>query len=373
MQSPLVVELAGRLMRCPAAPYHEHAVAAEVKRICDQFGLKCRSDSFGNIFARLQTAPKQRLLALSAHMDHPGFRIVRRLGPSKFLAEFLGGVPDSYFKPRVPLRIVAQASGLPDRRRLACLPARLGRRVGKKKYFEVLAAALTTNSPQFAVWELEDFAIRSGRIIGRSCDDLVGVASALAALVELKRQRARVNIVAVITRAEEIGFQGALALIARKSLPKSTLVISLETSRELPPVKMRAGVIIRVGDKSSVFDPEVTRFLCEAANDLVKRDGRFHFQRALMSGGTCEATAYQELGYQTGAVCVALGNYHNCSEREQIRAEYVSVSDAQSMVRLLMEAARRMPHFQKLVGRLPARLRALAREGMRKLKRVKEV
>ena len=37
-------------------------------------------------------------------------------------------------------------------------------------------------------------------------------------------------------------------------------------------------------------------------------------QRCLMSGGTCEATAYQLYGYETGGLCIALGNYHNRGE-----------------------------------------------------------
>ena len=46
-----------------------------------------------------------------------------------------------------------------------------------------------------------------------------------------------------------------------------------------------------------------------------------------MSGGTCEATAYQLYGYRTAALCVALGNYHNCGPNHQIAPEYVSVDD----------------------------------------------
>ncbi len=357
MASRLVAELAARLMVRPAVPYHEHAVAAEVENISRDYGLDCRSDSFGNILVSLQTWRKQRLVVLSAHMDHPGFRVLRRIGPSRFLAEFLGGVPDNYFRPGTRLRVFPGS-----------LAARLGKRVGKKRQFEIVLDKAGVPA-RYAVWELDDVAIRNGRIYGRSCDDLVGVASALATLVELKRRRARVNVAAAITRAEEIGFQGALGLIARKTIPRSALVVSLETSRELPPIKMKRGVIIRVGDRSSVFDPEATRFLCEIANDLAKRDKHFKFQRALMSGGTCEATAYQELGYQTCAVCIALGNYHNCGEGGRIRAEYVSMTDAESMVCILSEAARRIAEFSKLVGRLPSRLRVLAAQGIRELSR----
>jgi endoglucanase len=87
-----------------------------------------------------------------------------------------------------------------------------------------------------------------------------------------------------------------------------------------------------------------------------------------MSGGTCEATAYQEYGFQTGAVCVALGNYHNCTPGNRIAEEYVDVADACSMVDLLVEAAKSMPRFGKIVQKLPLRLEKLRREAVKRLK-----
>jgi hypothetical protein len=87
-----------------------------------------------------------------------------------------------------------------------------------------------------------------------------------------------------------------------------------------------------------------------------------------MSGGTCEATAYQECGYPCAAVCVALGNYHNCAPEDRIAEESVSASDAISMAELLMEGAVQMKNFQKLTKRLPARLEKYAREAVRNLK-----
>jgi len=46
-----------------------------------------------------------------------------------------------------------------------------------------------------------------------------------------------------------------------------------------------------------------------------------------MQGGTCEATAYALYGYRTAAMCVALGNYHNCGPGDRIAPEYVSLED----------------------------------------------
>jgi len=222
-------------------------------------------------------------------------------------------------------------------------------------------------SPEFAVWELEDFVVRGGRIRGRACDDLVGVAAVLATMVELRRMRAAVHVIGAITRAEEVGFHGALALAASRGLPKKALVVSLETSRELPGVQMGKGVILRVGDRASVFDSDASRYLVEVAGTLKEKQPRFLFQRGLMGGGTCEATAYQEFGFQSAAVCVALGNYHNCGKGSRIEAEFVSLADGCSMVDLLVAAAQSMSRYSKLVDKLRRRLKGLLREARKNL------
>ena len=371
-------QIAARLMRCPAAPRHEAMVRAAAEQICAEHHLSHHRDKCGNLLIQLQTDRARRPLVLAAHMDHPGFEILRALTPNCWLARFLGGVPDSYFRPGIPVRLMSNG-----------VSAVLGPRAGQDKQFEIhldsarsaasRAARSCRNSevhsvrhsvgtrPAFAVWELEDFALRRDQIHGRSCDDLIGVAAVLATLIELRKAKARVNVIGVISRAEEIGFQGALAVAASRQLPKNSLLISLETSRELPPVQMGEGVIVRVGDRTSIFDPTGTRFLTEVASALAAKHRRFQFQRALMSGGTCEATAYQEFGYQVAAVCIALGNYHNCGEGGQIAPEFVNVSDACGMVDLLVEAARQMASYSRVVCKLTNRLAALSKKAHQSL------
>src|SRR6185503_5230810 len=101
-------KIAGRLMRQPSVPFHEHAVRAEVEAICRENKLEFKRDKFGNVIVRLRTA-KTRAFVLAAHMDHPGFEIVKQLSPKKWLGKFLGGVPDEYFRPGVPVRLVSNA------------------------------------------------------------------------------------------------------------------------------------------------------------------------------------------------------------------------------------------------------------------------
>src|SRR3954471_4187874 len=97
---------------------------------------------------------------------------------------------------------------------------------------------------------------------------------------------------------------------------------------------MGEGVIVRVGDRTSIFDDTATAALTAAATEA-----KIPFQRRLMSGGTCEATAYQLYGYRTAALCVALGNYHNCGPDLTIAPEFVALDDVAGMVQLMVRAA----------------------------------
>lgn len=354
-----IVAFAERLMRCPAAPYHEDLVATEVIRICNEFGLAWRSDSFGNLIVTAAKRTGKTPFVLAAHMDHPGFHIRRRISRRACSAEFLGGVGDPYFIPGTRVRLMPGS-----------IPATLGKRTSAaKRIFEIETAEDLKSTPKFAVWDLPEFETAGDLLRGRVCDDLIGCATILAVLVSLRKANAAASVIGVLSRAEEVGFHGALALAKSKLLPKKSLIISLETSRELPPVKMGHGVIIRVGDRASTFDSAATRFLTEVASDLTRRDSGFRFQRALMSGGTCEATAYQEYGYRCAAVCVALGNYHNCGDNHLVASEFVSASDAEAMARLLAECARVWDRFDQYPARLVNRLERLSEEAHRHLRK----
>ncbi|MGZ8939228.1 MAG: hypothetical protein ACXW32_08465 [Limisphaerales bacterium] len=355
----LLVRIAERLMLCPAAPYHEELVAAEVIRICNEFGLHYQIDPFGNLLVRSAKRVVKKPFILAAHMDHPGFLIRTRKANRLLTADFLGGVGDSYFKEGTHLRLMP-----------GDITAKLGKRTHKtKRRFEIESSVALAATPDFAVWDLPAFEYSKDTIRGRVCDDLIGCATILAVLISLRGTKAAANALGVLSRAEEVGFHGALALAESKRLPNGSLIISLETSRELPPVKMGSGVIIRVGDRASTFDSAATRFLAEVATDFGKRNRGFKFQRALMSGGTCEATAYQEFGYPCAAVCVALGNYHNCGENDTIAAEFVSAADATSMAELLIQCTRAWTRADSLSGRLPKRLAKLSKAAHREFAR----
>src|SRR5205814_1746557 len=115
------------------------------------------------------------------------------------------------------------------------------------------------------------------------------------------------------------------------------------------------GAIVRVGDRTSIFDPEVSATFCELA-----KQADIPAQRCLMSGGTCEATAYQLHGYRCGALCVALGNYHNCGPEERIEPEFVALDDVHAMVRLCIAIAGLTEPFSAAADALRERLETRA-------------
>ena len=304
-----LLEIIRSVLAQPTAPFHEDAVRAEIfQQLAQLPHVRAKCDDFGNVIAHYQRGDGRARYALAAHMDHPGF-----VGD-----EFLGGVPEEYLKLNPPTR----------------------------------------DFGAFAMWDLPACELRDGRVYSRACDDLIGCATILATLQELERRDVDASFYGLFTRAEEVGFVGAMQLAKAALIPRDVTIVSLETSSEKAPgCKMGEGVIVRVGDRTSIFDPAVTATL----GALAKR-AEIPAQRCLMSGGTCEATAYQLYGYRCGALCVALGNYHNCGPELRIEPEFVALADVEAMVRLCTELALGAEPLDAADAALRERLEARAAE-----------
>ena len=286
----MLLDIVRSILAQPTAPFHEDAVRAEIlMQLAQCPHVTAELDDFGNVIACYRRGSGGERYAFAAHMDHPGY-----VG-----GEFLGGVPVEYREKNPPVRAFGA----------------------------------------FSMWDLPAFELREGRIFSRACDDLIGCAAIVALFHELEQAGAETCVHGLFTRAEEVGFVGAIRLAQSGRLSKTLTIVSLETSSEKGgPARMGAGVIVRVGDRTSIFDDAATASLLDAA-----QRAEIPVQRCLMSGGTCEATAYQLYGYRSAGLCVALGNYHNCGPDTQIASEFVSVDDVTGMVRLMFAATMSAP------------------------------
>jgi putative aminopeptidase FrvX len=338
----------------PTAPFREHLVMHQV----DAFARKHRSirpsrDAFGNTLLvrpgkRASAAPR---MIFVAHLDHPGF-VAREMTDAKTLeADFRGGVLASLMRGAKARFFGADGEVL----------ARVIQTTADE-HGRCTSATLRVSRPvqpdNIGMFDVGAGRVKAKRFHCRCCDDLAGAAAALVMLSELSTKPASVDVGVLLTRGEEQGFIGAIAAAQEGTLlRKDDRIISIECSAEQPVARQGEGVVLRVGDKTSIFDSAFSRFIFNAAQGLGESDKTFRFQRALMPGGTCEATAFDAWGYTAAAVCVALGNYHNMDKpRERIAAEYVHLDDWKNMVRLFVHLSNQAHRFDGSHATLKAQL-----------------
>ncbi len=336
------------VLSCPTSPFCERAVIEYVRSWAFRRGVDFAQDAAGNVLLSASSASggpragkakartsKAPTWVFTAHMDHPGFFVRRSRGRSVW-ATFRGGVAKTYF-PGSRVRLIT-----PDAECVATVAT-----VRKSKEFHALDCRLelvgqsVCNVPpgSIGMWDVPTFRRRNGRITARACDDLAGSAAVMAAIEEIISRRPDVKVMGLLTRAEEVGYVGALAACRLGTIPAGAWVVGIETSKAQPAAKIGGGAVIRVGDGTRVFNEPLTAHISAVAKDLAKRDKDFQFVRQLMPGGTCESTAFCAFGHLAGALAVPLGNYHNQHPRGQIAAEFINEGDFDCLVNLLVALA----------------------------------
>lgn len=333
------------LLALPTAPFTEDHIRRYVFDFCQTRDIKVREDKVGNILVHYKhpSAKLKRPICLCGHMDHPGFRAVRMLDDHTLQAKWHGGVDPEYF-PNAKVRFHCQDRWIHGRIVKTQLKT-LGLEVPQKMVDTVEVeirkpkhAQVKSGSP--GMWDFPDPQIKGKRIFARACDDLAGVAGILSCVSTLSRTKAKTEAYFLFTRAEEVGFIGAIAACRLKTIPRRCMVLAIETSSVLPGVEMGGGPILRVGDKSSVFTPHVTVWCKLVAEELAARDKKFIYQRKLMDGGSCESSAYCELGYDATGLCIALGHYHNCNRQNKTLApEFVHLDDVANLIKWFVALA----------------------------------
>ncbi len=355
------------LCSLPTAPFAEHRVVAYVEKFVHaRRNLRLARDAHGNLLIELKSANgKAPRWVFGAHMDHPGFVAGRMLDETTLQADFRGWVRAEYFKGE---RVRFFDDG--GEARGIVMDFTLNKERGEPDKVRIrVDRAVARGSP--GMWDQGAGRTKGKRFYSRVCDDLAGAAAALTMIEQLAKRPPTAPVAVLLTRAEEVGFVGAIAAcLEPRLLRRSDRIIAIETSAEQPFAPQGAGAIIRIGDRTSVFNSGLSYFLQTEAAALAKRDKTFNYQRALMPGGTCEATVYDIYGFTAASICVALGNYHNMDQaRKRIGPEYIDVSDWQNMVKLFVRVARNGHTFEEGHGALKSRvekrfnkLRSLLRE-----------
>ncbi len=321
------------LTNLPTASGREDAVVSWARAwAARRADLTVKTDSGGNVLITQKGRGGPAPVLAVAHMDHPAF-VIDQVRGRQARYKFRGGVRPEYF-PGAKLEFVTGSDG--------------GGRVEAHDPSTGAGSIRLDHraSPvpgDLARWRLTTTRPPAGMFHAPACDDLAGCAAALSALDRARARPGMRHFGVLLTRAEEVGFIGAIHSAKSGLIPARSRLLSIEASRASDEAPIGGGPVVRVGDASTVFDRELTNLISGAAAS----SGLTH-QRKLMAGGSCEATAFGVYGYRAAGLCLPLGNYHNMGNLEDVesgigpaipRMEVVSLADFHGLVELLLLAA----------------------------------
>ncbi len=330
----------------PTAAARESRVIAWIERWAKERGAAIRldRDAHGNLLLRQRRGGKGQPVYITAHLDHPAF-VVRSVEGRTVELEFRGGVHDPYFT-KAKLELLDSA----DRSHAATIVSL----DAQAKPFKVVKARLAKAAPSLRPgdvgrWALPKPRIAKGLLHTHGCDDLAAVAAALAALERIRAMPEAGHVGVLFTRSEEIGFIGAIGAARSGSIEKDARLICLENSRSFPESSIGGGPIVRVGDRITVFTPDLTNRIAAIMGEYQKAAPHYQWQRKLMPGGACEASAFACYGYASTCLCLPLGNYHNMVDIDavlqgkrpaKVGSECISTADFHGLVTMLEVVAR---------------------------------
>lgn len=307
------------LLSQPTAPFREHLVVDTVLMALTRAGVPCFEDPGGNIVVGVGSKKEYAQLLRErsdepvrffiAHMDHPGFHGVEWISPRRLRIKWHGGSPVQHLNGAkvwlanaqgvVGEGTLAQPKLLASKHALDTAEVRLS---GLSDKAASLFGGFAFRAP---VWQ------QGNKIYTKAADDLVGVFCIVALAQTLfAKKPLRVPFLGLLTRAEEVGFVGAIGHLDLGWIHQArrpVIAVSLEASRTLPGAIVGKGPVVRLGDRRTVFNADGLRVLTDIADKVLPSQ----YQRRIMDGGTCEGTATTAYGIPTIALSIPLGNYHN--------------------------------------------------------------
>ncbi len=305
----------------PTAPFREEAVIRWYRILFQKHQIPNFIDEVGNlVVGAASLAEYQALLAektseplriLVAHMDHPGFHVngpmTGKGAKGDLLATWHGGSPVKgltgtkvWLADREGYRGFGKIKSVkihPSKWSMESLVISPIGKIEGENHFGGFAF-------QAPAWE------RQNKIYTKAADDLVGTFAIGSLAISHPEYFKEKRMIGLLTRAEEVGFIGAIGHIELGYLHKAQrelFLLSLETSRTLPGALIGKGPIVRLGDRKTVFESGYVENVTQIAEKVLPKK----YQRRIMDGGTCEATAMIAYGFKATGISLPLGNYHN--------------------------------------------------------------
>jgi endoglucanase len=377
------------LTSLPTATGRERRVIEWIRRwAADRPDAEIVTDDAGNMMLQRPRSAARSAhegtgpILLTGHLDHPAF-VIDEVGAGGRVAtaRFLGGVREPYFiEGRVTAHSMTDDRAIPVSGTITLhTEADPPRRLFRVCEFSFDDPIAWLRAGDIAVWELPETSISlgDGLVRARVCDDLAAVCAALGAFDTLGGIDPQPDVRVLLTLAEEVGFIGAIAACRLGTIPPGSRVIALENSRSFADSPIGAGPIVRVGDRMTTFSPTLTAAVAKVCEKLAgtgdrpvgtpvpasEPQGGFRWQRKLMPGGACEATAYCAYGHEATCVCLPLGNYHNMADLDEVEKpgyvgaarvgpEVIALSDFEMLIDLLIACGTELGATEPMTVRL---------------------
>lgn len=313
------------LLSQPTAPFREVHVIKTLIAYLDVHEVPYFRDSVGNICVGVASEEEYKALVekktdeplriFMAHMDHPGFHGVKWKTKKDLQVVWHGGSPRRHLNgSKVWLSTITGIVGEGTLRQVKMNKSKTAIETAVVHLTESLPEEETEPHAIFGafqfrapIWQKKDI------LYTKAADDLVGCFAITALAVELKKRHMNSGaFIGVLTRAEEVGFVGAIGHFEsglHEKANRPLLCVSLETSRTLPGALIGKGPVVRLGDRATTFDSGALEVFSELAKTVLPNA----HQRRVMDGGTCEATAAMAFQIPAIGISIPLGNYHNQS------------------------------------------------------------
>ncbi|MEK6580209.1 MAG: hypothetical protein AABZ55_13370, partial [Bdellovibrionota bacterium] len=261
--TPQLEQLLRSILSQPTAPFRERHVIRVVSEALSAAKVPFFSDPVGNIIVGvrskaeylkcIQTNSSEPLRIFVAHMDHPGFHGVSWQSQDLLSVKWHGGSPTQHLTGAkvwlaselgwVGTGIMTAGKLIASGRAIDTATIRVDAQIISQGHNpKNLYGGFSFRAP---VWE------EAGILYTKAADDLVGTFAIVCLAIELwkKKPRKAIPFLGILTRAEEVGFIGAVGHFELGWLNKARrpfFMVSLETSRTLPGAEIGKGPVIRL-------------------------------------------------------------------------------------------------------------------------------
>lgn len=310
-----LISLASSALAIAAAPGREHPAVDFINSwTASRPWCETRRDHSGNLILRAAREPKGTPLYLAAHLDHPNF-IVEPLphSPREALLLRRGGHP-SDLSTKSP--VIIRSNSRTIRGTLHEITDPTPGSVRARASFDAAPAP-----GDVASWDVGEPGRTDTDLFGLACDNMIGVAALLAAFESTRDHRPQGPVRLLLTRAEELGMLGAIAICRAGILGPCARVICVDAREAAPGSGLLAAA-----------HPALARDL--AALGLTPTDSA--------AADRTEAAAFSAFGHDSGAILYPIRNMHNAGTPPQ--PERIAIADLVLLHDALARTITECPH-----------------------------